>query len=87
MTDVHLYIDRPEGKDGTDLEDLRGALEKLEPVSNVDVDPAGNVVAVSFEGGRDEREEITRAVEAAGYGISRISARSDFEEESKLWDI
>jgi hypothetical protein len=39
------------------------------------------VVAVSFEGGRAEREEIERAVEEAGYEISRLSVRTTFGEE------
>jgi hypothetical protein len=47
------------------------------------------VVAVSYEGGRAEREAIKRAVEAAGYGVSRLSVRSNFEETQGrgLWDI
>lgn len=87
MADVHLYVDRPGGEGGTALEDLKGALERIGHVSKVEVDPAGNVVAVSFEGGRGEREEIKRAVEEAGFAVSRSSSRSDFSEESKLWDI
>ena len=61
----------------------------LDHVSGVDVNPTGNVVAVSYEGGKAEREEIKRAVEEAGYKVSRLSVRSDFEEgrERGLWDI
>jgi hypothetical protein len=46
-------------------------------------------VAVSYEGGTTGREAIERAVEEAGYGVSRLSVRSDFEEGWKqhLWDI
>ncbi len=69
------------------MEDLEGALRKLDYVSDVDVNPPGNVVAVSFEGGKTEQEEIKRAVEEAGYEVSRLSVRSSFAEEGKLWDI
>lgn len=69
------------------MEDLEEALRQLEYVSEVDVDPPGNVVGVSFEGGQAQQEEIERAVEEAGYEVSRISIRSTFPEERKLWDI
>ena len=35
MEDVHVYVNRPAGKEGTNLEDLDGALRKLEYVSEV----------------------------------------------------
>ncbi len=81
MADVHVYINRPAGKEGAGLEDLEEALKKLDHVSNVDTNSSGNVVALSFEGGRAEREEIERAVEEAGYEVSRISVRTTFGEE------
>jgi copper chaperone CopZ len=87
VADVHVYVNKPAGKEGTNLEDLEEALRKLEYVSEVEVDPPGSVVAVSFEGGQAEREEIERAVEEAGYEVSRISVRSTFREEPNLWDI
>ena len=87
MTDVHVYFNRPAGKEGTDLEDLREALASLEHVSEVSFNPSGNVVAVSFEGGRAEQEAIERAVEEAGYEVSRLSVRSTFSEGPSLWDI
>ena len=88
LADVHVYVDRPAGKEGTGLEDLKEALEGLDHVSGVEVDSPGNVVTVSFEGGRAEREAIERAVEEAGYGVSRLSVRSDPDEGPKgLWDI
>jgi copper chaperone CopZ len=87
VADVHVYISRPAGKGDTELEDLEAALRKLDHVSGVDVNPPGNVVAVSFEGGKTEQEEIKRTVEEAGYEVSRLSVRSDFSEEGKLWDI
>ena len=89
MEDVHVYVERPTGKEDGDLKDLGDALRGLEAVSGVEVNPTGNVVAVSYEGGKVEREEIKRAVEEAGYGVSRLSVRSGFEEgqERGLWDI
>ncbi len=81
MADVHVYLNRPADKESAGLEDLGEALKKLEHVSDVDVNSPGNVVAVSFEGGRAEREEIERAVEEAGYEISRLSVRTTFGEE------
>lgn len=87
MADIHVYVSRPAHKEGTALEDLEAALRKLDHVSDVDVNPPGNVVAVSFEGGKAEQEEIKHAVEEAGYAVSRLSVRSDFPEEGNLWDI
>ena len=89
MEDVHVYVDRPPGKEDTDLEDLGEALRGLDHVFEVDVNASGNVVAVSYEGGTTGREAIERAVEEAGYGVSRLSVRSDFEEgwKQRLWDI
>lgn len=89
MEDVHVYVERPAGEGDTTLEDLGEVLRKLDHVSEVDVSPTGNVVAVSYEGGKAEREEIKRAVEETGYKVSRFSVRSDFEEgrERGLWDI
>jgi copper chaperone CopZ len=87
MADVHVYVSRPVGKEGMALEDLDEVLRKLDYVSDVDVNPPGNVVTVSFEGGKSEQEGIKRAVEEAGYEVSRLSVRSDFAEERNLWDI
>jgi copper chaperone CopZ len=56
-------------------------LKRLEHVSEARADPTGNVVAVSFEGGRAEQQEIERAIEEAGYEVSRLSVRSDFPRE------
>jgi len=80
VADVRVYVNRPAGKEGTALEDLREALEKLDHVSDIDINSPGNVVAVSFEGGRAEQEAIERAVEEAGYEVSRISVRTTFAE-------
>jgi copper chaperone CopZ len=81
MADVHVYVDRPSEKEGTALGDLAEALKKLDHVSDVDVNAPGNVVAVSFEGGRVEQEMIERTVEETGYGISRVSVRTTFPED------
>jgi hypothetical protein len=45
------------------------------------------VVAVSFEGGKAEQEAIERAVEEAGYEVSRLSVKTTVAEERNLWDI
>lgn len=87
MRDVHVYFNRPAGKEGAGLEDLEEGLRNLEHVSEVRFDPSGNVVAVSFEGGQAEQEAIERAVEDAGYEVSRLSVRTDFTEGPNLWDI
>ncbi len=87
MRDVHVYFNSPAAKEGADLEDLREALGNLEHVSEVRFAPSGNVVAVSFEGGQAEQEAIERAVEEAGFEVSRLSVRSTFPEGPNLWDI
>jgi copper chaperone CopZ len=87
MTDVHVYFNRPAGKEDADLEDLKKTLGKLEHVSEVRFDTSGNVVAVAFEGDQAEQETIERAVEEAGFEVSRISVRSTFSEGPNLWDI
>jgi copper chaperone CopZ len=87
VADVHVYVSRPADKEGTGLEDLQEALKRLDHVSDVEVDSPGNVVAVSFEGGKAEQEGIERAVEEAGYELSRLSVRTTFPEERNLWDI
>jgi copper chaperone CopZ len=87
VADVHVYVNRPADKEGAGLEDLQEALRKLDHVSHVEVDSPGNVVAVSFEGGKAEQEAIERAVEEAGFEVSRLSVRTTFAEERNLWDI
>jgi copper chaperone CopZ len=87
VADVHVYVTRPAKKEGKALEDIEGALRKLDYVSGVEASPTGNVVAVSFEGGKAEQEEIKRTVEETGYKVSRLSIRTTFEDERPLWDI
>ena len=87
MADVHVYVTRPPQKEGAALEDIEGVLRKLDYVSGVEASPTENVVAVSFEGGKAEQEEIKETVEGTGYEVSRLSVRSTIAEERNLWDI
>jgi copper chaperone CopZ len=87
VEEVHVYVNRPASKGDPSLGDVEEALKSLDYVLGVDSNPGGNVVAVTYEGGREERAGIQRAVEEAGYEVSRLSVRSDFEEEPNLWDI
>jgi copper chaperone CopZ len=87
VADVHVYVTRPAEKEGTALEDIEGVLSKLDYVTSVEVSTTENVVAVSFEGGKAEQEEIKRTVEETGYEVSRLSVRTTFAEERNLWDI
>lgn len=88
MADVHVYVNRTAAKEGLALQDIEEALMKLDYVSDVDTNPEGNVVAVTFQGGKAEQEEIKQTVEEAGYEVSRLSVRSTIaDDERKLWDI
>ncbi len=87
MADVHVYVNRRAAKEGMALEDIEEALRKLDYVSDVEVNAPGNVVAVSFDGGKAEQEEIKNTVEETGYEVSRLSVRSTIAEERNLWDI
>jgi copper chaperone CopZ len=88
VADVHVYVNRTAAKEGSSLEDIEEALGKLDYVSQVEANPVGNVVAVSFEGGKAEQEEIKETVEEAGYEVSRLSVRSTIADQDRnLWDI
>jgi copper chaperone CopZ len=87
VADVHVYVNRTAGKGDMALEDIEEALRKLDYVSDIDVNAPGNVVAVTFEGGKAEQEEIKDTVEGAGYEVSRLSVRSSIADEPNLWDI
>jgi copper chaperone CopZ len=88
VTDVHVYVNRTAAKEGTALEDIEEALNELDYVSDVVVRPAENLVAVTFEGGKAEREGIKDAVEELGYEVSRLSVRSTIADQDRnLWDI
>jgi len=81
MPEVHVYVHKPPEKDVSDLEEVEENLRRLSHVLEVEADPLVNVVAVTFEGGRPEQEEIERAIEEAGYEVSRLSTRTDFPTE------
>ena len=81
MPEVHVYVHKPREKDVSDLEEVEENLRRLSYVLEVEADPLVNVVAVTFEGGRPEQEEIERAIEEAGYEVSRLSIRTDFPTE------
>ena len=88
MADVHVYVNRTAAKEGSSLEDIEEVLGKLDYVSQVEANPEGNVVAVSFQGGKSEQEGIKNTVEDAGYEVSRLSVRSPIaDQDRKLWDI
>ncbi len=81
MPEIHLYLTQPPEKEVPPLEGLEDILKRLEHVSEVRAEPAHSVVAVSFEGGRAEQQEIKGAIEEAGYEVSRLSVRSNFPSE------
>jgi hypothetical protein len=87
VRDVHLYLNRPAGKEGADLEGLKEGLRNLEHVSEVEFDPSGNVVAGSCGGGQAEQEAIECAVEDARYEVSRLLVITTFAEGPNLSDI
>ena len=81
MPDIHVYVNRLSEQDVPALEGLEDVLKRLEHVSEARADPTGNVLAVSFEGGRTEQQEIEHAIKEVGYEVSRLSVRSDFPRE------
>jgi copper chaperone CopZ len=78
VPDIHVYVTRPSEKDVPDFEGLEDVVKRLEHVSEAKADPTGSVVAVTFEGGRAEKQQIKRAIEEVGYKVSRLSVRSEF---------
>ncbi len=65
MPDVTLVV---QGLAETgDSERLERALSRLGFVGEINVDPAKELVAVSYEGGRAELDEIGGAIRDAGY--------------------
>ena len=65
MPDVTLVV-RGLAETGN-AERLERALARLGFVEEVNVDPTKGLVAVSYEGGREELEKIGQVVEEAGY--------------------
>jgi copper chaperone CopZ len=63
-----------------DAERLVRALTRLGFVGEVNVDPAKELVAVSYEGGEAKLEEIGRAVEEAGYGYELTPGAGEVAE-------
>jgi copper chaperone CopZ len=79
VPDIHVYVTRPPEKDVLEaFEGLEDVVKRLEHVSEAKADPTHSVVAVTFEGGRAEKQEIKRAIEEVGYKVSRLSVRSEF---------
>ena len=78
MPDIHFYVTKPPEKDVPAFEGLADVVKKLEHVSEAKADPTTSVVAVTFEGGRAEKQQIKRAIEEVGYKVSRLSVRSEF---------
>ena len=68
MPDVMVWVSKPGDEDVQDLESLGEEANGLDHVSEVDVRVEGNVVHVSFEGGKAEREEIEDAIRQPGHG-------------------
>jgi len=66
MPDVTLVV--KDVSSAEDAENLERALKRLDPVNLVNVDPEKGLVAVSYEGGDAELEDIRKTVEEAGYG-------------------
>ncbi len=81
MADVHVYVNRPANEEVPALEELADSVRGLDHVSEVRADRSGSVLAISFEGGPTEQEEIERAVRDAGYELQRLSVRGDFPAE------
>ncbi len=52
-----------------DAEKLERALVRLDPVNLVNVDSEKGLVAVSYEGGDAELNDIRQAVEETGHGV------------------
>jgi copper chaperone CopZ len=62
MPDVTLVV-----QNLSDAEKLERALERLDPVNLVNVDSEKGLVAVSYEGGEAELENIREAIRESGY--------------------
>ena len=81
MTEVHIYVNKPAGKDVPALEEVGDDVSGLDCVSEVRTETSHSVIAVSFDGGRAEQGEIEHTIEESGYQIERLSIRSDFPEQ------
>lgn len=81
MVDVHVYVNRPANEAVPALEELADSIRELGHVSEVRADRSGSVLAISFEGGPTEQEQIERAVRDAGYELQRLSVRGSSSPE------
>ena len=75
VPDVMVWVTKPEDKAVPGLEAIGQEVGRLDHVSEVDVRTEGSVVHVSFEGGKEEQEEIEGAIREAGYEIFKVSPR------------
>lgn len=66
MPDITLVVQ--DIADAEDAERLERALKRLEFVNEANADPEKGLVAVSYEGGAAELEEVEGAVREAGHG-------------------
>ena len=67
MPDVTLVV--RDLSSAEDAEKLERALVRLDPVNLVNVDSEKGLVAVSYEGGDAELNDIRQAVEGTGHGV------------------
>ncbi len=66
MPDITLVVQ--DIADARDAERPERALKRLEFVNEANADPEKGLVAVSYEGGAAELEEVEAAVREAGHG-------------------
>ena len=67
MPDVTFVVRDLAGAENA--EKLERALTRLGPVNLVNVDPEKGLVAVSFDGGEAELEEVEDAIKEAGHEV------------------
>lgn len=65
MPDVTLIVE--DLRDAAGAERLERALGRLGSVNEANADPDKGIVAISYEGGEKELEEIGHAIEEAGH--------------------
>ena len=70
-----VWVTKPGDEDVPGMKSLGEEVGRLDHVSEVDVRTEGSIVHVSFEGGKDEQEEIEDAIRKAGYEIFKVSYR------------
>ena len=75
MPEVMVWVTRNTQGEAPDLKSLGDRVEGLEHVSDVNVESAGSVLNVFYEGGEAEQEEIESTIREAGYEIFKTSRR------------